>query len=72
MKIKELYYKWKAKRVLIRKQYAEIAIDELTKDWITSCIIERKQEFRRKELVEFQNKTNEDQLFLKWLKARKI
>jgi hypothetical protein len=72
MKIKEIYYRWKARLQFINHFSLEIAKDDLLKDWITTCIIERKQEHRRKELVEMQNKINEDQLFVKWLKSRKI
>lgn len=70
--MKNIYYRWKAKRQFVNHFTLEIAKDNLLKDWITTCIVERKQEFRRKELVEMQNKTNEDQLFVKWLKSRKI
>lgn len=69
-KIIELYYKWKAKRGLIKKYYLDIAVEEILKDWITECIINRKQEFRRKELVEAQNNISESQLFLKWLRSK--
>lgn len=72
MNIKKIWYRFKAKKGLIKKYNLDIEIDEILKDYISECIIARKQEFRRKELVEQQNKLNEDKLFLKWLKARKI
>jgi hypothetical protein len=66
----KFYYNWKAKRLLTQKYLLDIAIEEYMKDWVTDCIISRKQEFRRKELVEAQNNISESQLFLKWLSKK--
>ena len=41
------------------------------KEWITDCIVERKQEGRRKEFVDKQAEIKEKELFLKWLRAQK-
>ena len=69
-KIIKFYYNWKAKRGMLKKYYLDLATEELLKNWISDCIISRKQEFRRKELVEIQNSINESQLFIKWLKSK--
>ncbi len=68
----KLYYRWRARRGLINKYNLDIAVEEILKSWITECIIKRNQSARRPELVESQNKLDEQKLFLKWLKARKL
>lgn len=60
------YRKW-ALRGLRAKYRKEMALDLVLKDWITACIIERKMEGRRKELIEMQGKLKETELFYKWL-----
>lgn len=65
------YYRKKAFRGLKAKYRLEIATDVVAKEWITECILHRKQEFRRKELVEMQAKIKEQELFYKWLMAKK-
>lgn len=56
----------------LRNKYRrEIAVDQVLKDWITACIIDRKMEGRRKELLESQAKIKEEEIFYKWLKAQK-
>lgn len=56
----------------LRRKYAlDIAVKVVLKEWITACIIERKQEGRRKELVEAQAEIKEMELFAKWLKSQK-
>jgi len=70
MKIIEKYYRWRAKRRLISKYLLDTAVEEILKDWITDCIVDRKQEHRRKELVETQNQITESKLFIKWLRKR--
>lgn len=68
--IKWFYRKW-ALRGLRAKYRKEIAVDLVLKEWITACIIERKMEGRRKELIDSQNKIKEEELFYKWLIAQK-
>jgi hypothetical protein len=41
------------------------------KEWTTACIIDRQQEFRRKELIELQSAIKEKELFIKWLQSLK-
>lgn len=65
-----LYRKW-ALHGLKRRYLKEMAIDTVLKEWVTDCIIERKQEGRRKELVELQNKLKESEIFYKWLLTKK-
>ncbi len=56
----------------LKKTYRkEIEIEKITKDWITVCIIERKQEGRRKELLESQARLKERELFLTYLNTLK-
>lgn len=62
--------KWSL-RGLRKKFRREIVVDTVMKDWITDCIIERKQEGRRKEFVDKQAEIKEKELFLKWLRAQK-
>jgi hypothetical protein len=69
-KIIEFYYRLKAKRGMLIKYYLDLATEEILKEWISDCIINRKQEFRRKELVEIQNSITESKLFIKWLKSK--
>lgn len=66
----KFYFNWKAKRGMLNKYYLDLATEEILKEWISDCIINRKQEFRRKELVEIQNSISESQLFIKWLKTK--
>ena len=66
------YYRWKAKMGLLKTYNLQEQEVIISKDYLTECIINRKQEFRRKELVELQDKLNEIQLFKKWLKSQKI
>lgn len=68
----KFYYKWKALRGLRRKYQIDIATHKVLKDWVTDCIIDRKQENRRQELVELEGKLKEQELFLEWLKKRKL
>ena len=70
-KFNDWYYNKKAIRGLRKKYLLDLACDYIMKDWISACIIERKQEFRRKELVEKQAEVKEKELFLKWLKTLK-
>ena len=72
MNIRKFYYKWKALRGLKRKYYIDIATHEYLKDWVTDCIIGRKQENRRKELVELEGTLKEQNLFLDWLKTKSV
>lgn len=56
----------------LRRKYAlDISVKTILKEWITACIIERKQDGRRKELVDAQGELKEMELFAKWLKAQK-
>lgn len=68
--LREWYYHKKALNGLKKKYYLELEVDKILKDWITACIIERRQENRRKELIESQSKVKEDELFIKWLKTQ--
>lgn len=70
--LRDVYHKIKAKRQFIKYFANEIEKDKILKDWISECIITRKQEFRRKEMVEMQDKLNEDELFVKWLRERSV
>ena len=67
--------KWLYRKYAIfgfRKKCAlDLATQQVLKEWITACIIERKQEGRRKELLEAQAGIKEVELFAKWLKALK-
>ena len=72
MKIRTFFYRLKALRGLKRKYYIDIATHEFLKDWVTDCIINRKQENRRKELVELEGTLKEQKLFLDWLKTKSI
>ena len=68
--IKWWYRKWGLHG--LKKKYREdIAVDYILKDWITECIINRKQEGRRNELIDSQKKISEEELFYKWLKSQK-
>lgn len=64
------FHKW-ALRALRAKERKDLATFVVLKDWVTACIIERKQEGRRKELVELQQKIKETELFYKWLSEQK-
>ena len=66
----KFYYRWKAKKGMLAKYRLDLATEEVLKEWITECIVNRKQEFRRKELVEIQNSISESQLFIKWLRTK--
>ena len=56
----------------LRRKYAlDKAVKVIMKDWITACIIERKQEGRRKELVDAQSELKEIDTFIKWIKVQK-
>lgn len=70
-KIKDYFVHKRAIRGLKKKYELEIAVKQISKDWITACIIERKQEFRRKELIEAQAEMKELELFYKWIKSLK-
>lgn len=70
-KIIKFVYRRKALKGLIKKYRLEISVDSILKDWITFSIIDRKQENRRKELIEAQGKEKETELFYKWLKTQK-
>lgn len=70
-KIKDYITRKRALYGLRKKYRMEIAVEKLSKDWITACIIDRQQEFRRKELIESQAKIKEIELFYKWLKSQK-
>ncbi len=61
----------KALRGLRRKYVLDIAVKQVLKDWITASIIERKQEGRRKELVDASSELKEIELFYKWLLTQK-
>lgn len=60
----------KALKALIKKYEMDLAVDLVLQDWITACIIERKQEGRRKELVEIQQKIKEMEVFIMYLKTQ--
>ena len=64
------FHKW-AIRGLKKKYLEEMAIDVILKDWITECIIVRKQEGRRQELIDSQKGIVEKELFYKWLQNKK-
>jgi hypothetical protein len=64
-------YRKRAIYGLRRKYLLDIPVDEILKDWITDCIIERKQDGRRKELINAQEGLKEKELFYKWLKTQK-
>ena len=66
-KIQKWCYRKKAIFGLRKKYRLEMAVDEVLKDWITACIIDRKQEGRRQELIDSQKKLKEEELFYKWL-----
>ena len=66
-RFREWRYHRKAIKGLLKKYYLEVEVDKVLKDWISACIIERKQEGRRKELVESMAKVKEDEFFIKWL-----
>ena len=67
--------KWLCRKYAIwgfrRKCALDMGVKTILKEWITACIIERKQEGRRKELLEAQNEIKEIELFAKWLKEQK-
>jgi hypothetical protein len=65
------YFRKRAIYGLRRKYALDLAVEQLLKDWITACIIERKQEGRRQELIDAQGKIKESELFVKWLKEQK-
>lgn len=65
------YYRKKSIRFTKKNARAGIAGDRITIDWVTACIIDRQQTFRRKELLEAQAKLKEDELFLEFLKKQK-
>lgn len=65
------YQRFRARRKLIKHYSEQFYRDLLLKDWITECIVGRKQEHRRKELVEMQDKINEEVKFLEWLRKTK-
>lgn len=67
-----LFYRWKALRGLRRKYRLDIEVNKVLKDWITACIIDRKQEFRRKELIDAQANLKESELFYKWVKSQTL
>lgn len=55
-----------------RKKCAlDLGVKQVLKEWITACIIERKQEGRRQELLDAQKEIKEIELFAKWLKQLK-
>jgi hypothetical protein len=64
------YYRKKAIRGLRRKYLLDIEIDRLMKDWVTACIIDRKQEGRRKELIDSNLAIKEKEMFIKWLNTK--
>lgn len=70
-KIIQYFAHKKALRGLRKKYVLDLAVKHILKDWITASIIERKQEGRRKELVETQAEVKEMELFYKWLKTQK-
>lgn len=70
--MKKLYFRAKALLGLRKKYALEIAVDNVLREWISDCIIERKQEGRRKEFEELRKKIEEEELFYKWLKSKKI
>ncbi len=67
----EWYYHKKAIFGLRQKYRLDIAVDRVLKDWITDSIIHRKQEFRRKELIESQKSIAEKEMFYKWINIKK-
>lgn len=70
--MKKIFYRAKALLGLRKKYNLELQADNILKEWISDCIIERKQEGRRKEFEELRKKIEEEELFLKWLKSKKI
>lgn len=70
-KIKLWWFRRWALKGLKKKYYQDIAVNEVMKDWITACIIDRKQEFRRKELIESKAGLKEMELFRNWIKTQK-
>jgi len=67
MSILTKYYRWKAKRSLLKTYRFEIEIDKILEKWITKRILEG-QQGRRKELIEKQNRIKETKLFIDFLK----
>lgn len=72
MKIREFYYKWKALNGMRKKYLLDIATHKYLKEWVKDCIINRKQEYRRKELVELEATLKEQELFLNWLNSKSV
>lgn len=70
-KLIQYFARKRALRGLRRKYTLEIAVNQIMKDWIKVSIIERKQEGRRKELVDKTKEVKEIELFYKWLRTQK-
>lgn len=60
----------KAIFALKRKYVLDIQVKTLLKEWVTACILERKQEGRRQELTDSIKEIQELELFYKWLKTK--
>lgn len=58
-------------RKLKSKYEKDIALNLVLKDWVKHCIIDRKQENRRDELIETESKLKEMNMFLDWIKTQK-
>lgn len=54
-----------------KKCRLDLGIQTVMKDWVTTCIVERKQEGRRKELIDAQQAMKETEIFYQWLKTQK-
>lgn len=64
------YYQKRALWGLKRKYNLDVAVDRILRDWISECILHRKQEGRRKELTDTITAIKEKELFLKWLNSK--
>lgn len=70
-KIKNYFTRRKVLKGLIRTYKQQVIVQEIENDWISRCIIERKQEGRRNELIQGQQKLKELELLLKFVKTIK-
>lgn len=70
-KIITYIYRKRALYGLRRKYLLDIAVKQILKDWITDCIVDRRQESRRNEFVEADKELKEMELFRKWIKSQK-
>lgn len=72
MKIRHFLDKRYILKALKTKYRRELQEMEISKKWITECIIDRKQEFRRPELIKLETQIKEQVLFLEWLETQSV